>query len=301
MVLIVTILSPSPWRAQGTPDKSGDPVLVGAGDIHASCGTFGDQATARLLDNVLAAAGTAGTVFTAGDNIFLFGTAAEYHICYDPAWGRFKDRTYPTPGNHEYETPGAGPYYAYFGVRAGPLRKGYYSYNLGAWHIIAINSNFVSPEGSDQERWLRADLAANKAACILAYWHYPLFSSGIHGNDPQMRAIWRDLYAFGASIVINGHDHDYERFAPQTPDGQPDPVRGIREFVVGTGGGGLRDFGAIQPNSEKRGSHTWGVLKLTLHPTGYDWEFVPVDDQTFRDSGSAACAATAPTRAWAKS
>jgi hypothetical protein len=276
--------APAPLRALQT---AGDPVLVGAGDI-ASCDLPGDEATARLLD------GIDGTVFTAGDDAYESGTAAEFQNCYDPTWGRFKARTRPTPGNHDYVSPGAAPYYAYFGANAGPKGKGYYSYDLGAWHIIALNSEIAIQTGSEQERWLRTDLAANKAICVLAYWHEPLFSSGWHGNDRRTQAVWRDLYEFGVSVVVNGHDHDYERFAPQTPDGQADPVRGIRELVVGTGGAWLRPIDRVWANSEVHDSQTWGVVQLTLHPTSYDWEFIPVEGKTFRDSGTAACVGAPP-------
>ena len=269
-----------------------DPILVGAGDI-ADCGSGTPAesvaaATATLLD------GIPGTVFTAGDNAYNSGTEAEYHNCYDPTWGRHKARTRPTPGNHEYNTPGAAPYYAYFGASAGPVGLGYYSYNRGAWHIVALNSNIEAGADSAQARWLTADLAAHRTVCTLAYWHHPVFSSGDHGNDPHMREIWRILYAFGADVVINGHEHNYERFAPQSPDGAADSAHGIREFVVGTGGVSLRSVGSPKPNSEVRDDATHGVIKLTLHAASYTWEFVPIAGETFTDTGSAACVAAAP-------
>lgn len=263
------------------------PVFVGAGDI-ADCGRTQDQATALLLD------GIAGTVFTAGDNVYPNGTTAEFNNCYHPTWGRHKARTRPSPGNHDYNSSGATPYYNYFGANAGPAGRGYYSYNLGAWHIISLNSEVPAGPGSVQEQWLRTDLAANTAACTLAYWHRPLFSSGSgHGNDPSTQALFEALYEFGADVVITGHDHNYERFAPQDPDGQADPT-GIREFVVGTGGAALRPIGTIQPNSEVRNATTYGVLKLTLHPTSYNWEFIPITGQTFRDSGGMPCFTSGP-------
>ncbi len=289
LVAAGTTASPAPSRAF---QVEGDPVLVGAGDI-ASCDSPGDEATARLLDDI------EGTVFTAGDDAYESGAAAEFEKCYDPTWGRFKARTRPTPGNHEYASAGAAPYYAYFGASAGPRGKGYYSYDLGAWHLIALNSSVAIYTGSEQERWLRADLAANKAICVLTYWHIPLFTSGQHGIDLRTQGIWRDLYEFGVSVVINGHDHDYERFAPQSPTAELDPERGIREFVVGTGGAWLRSFYRILANSEVHDSQTWGVIKLTLHPTSYDWEFIPVEGKTFRDSGTAACVGAPPLAATA--
>lgn len=265
-----------------------DPVLVGAGDI-AQCWLgrvswfTGAEATAALLDHI------DGTVFTAGDNVYADGTAQEFRDCYHSTWGRHKARTRPSPGNHDYNSPDAGPYYAYFGDQAGVPGRGYYSYDLGAWHLISLNSNVAAEAGSAQEQWLRQDLTAHKVNCTLVYWHHPLFSSGKHGNNPRMRAIWQVLYEFGVDVVINGHDHSYERFAPQNPEGGADAKRGIRQFVVGTGGARLREFGTVRANSEIRNSATWGVLKLALHTTGYDWEFIPVMGGTFSDAGSAVC------------
>ena len=257
----------------------GDPVLVGAGDI-ASCSTAGDSATARLV------AAIPGTVFTAGDNAYDRGTLADFRSCYDPTWGAFKSRTRPSAGNHDYETSGASGYFTYFGWRAGPAGKGYYAYNLGAWRIYALNSNCAAIGGcgasSLQTRWLKADLAANPRRCVLAYWHHPLFSSGVHGNDASVRAFWDVLYAAHADVIINGHDHDYERFGRQTPGGSAS-TSGIREFVVGTGGKDLRGFATVKPHSLVRNSTTFGVLKLTLHATSYDWRFAPQAGKTFSD------------------
>ena len=258
-------------------------VLVGAGDI-ASCAYDTDEATAKLLDSI------PGTVFTAGDNAYESGTAREYARCYAPTWGRHKARTRPSPGNHDYRGRGADPYYAYFGAAAGPAKHGFYSYDLGGWHIISLNSNIPMDAGSTQERWLRHDLARHHALCTLAYWHHPLFSSGTtHGSSPAVRPLWQALYDAGADVVITGHEHQYERFAPQTPSGVLDTARGIREFVVGTGGARLYRFGPATLNSEARDNTTHGVIKLTLRPNGYDWEFVPVAGGSFRDSGSAKC------------
>ena len=265
------------------PSRPAPPaVLVGAGDI-ASCSYDADEATAKLLDSI------PGTVFTAGDDAYPNGTADQFANCYGPTWGRHKARTRPSPGNHDYRTAGAAAYYAYFGALAGDSGRGYYSYDLGAWHIISLNSNISMKVGSPQERWLRNDLALHPAPCTLAYWHHPRFSSGAHGSSTAPRPLWQALYDANADVVINGHDHLYERFAPQTPDGKRDIVRGIREFVVGTGGAGFYQFEAIRRNSEKRNRNTHGVLKLTLRPDGYDWEFVPVAGKKFRDSGSGRC------------
>ena len=256
-------------------------VLVGAGDI--ANGGSGAEATARLLDNI------PGTVFTAGDNAYPDGTDADYAQKYDPTWGRHKARTRPCPGNHEYHTPGAPGYFNYFGASAGPSGLGYYSYNLGDWHIISLNSETSMSAGSPQEQWLRADLASNHMDCILAYWHRARFSSGTHGNQADTQPLWQALYEAGAEIVVVGHDHNYQRFAPQTATGQADPVRGIREFVAGMGGAGHYVFTTPIVNTEAYNVDTDGVLKLTLGPGTYSWEFVPVAGQTYTDWGSGVC------------
>lgn len=258
-------------------------VLVGAGDI-ADCSSGGDEATATLLN------GISGTVFTAGDNAYPDGAAADFSLCYEPSWGRHKARTRPSPGNHDYRTSGASAYYSYFGGNAGPSGRGYYSYDLGDWHIVSLNSNISMSAGSAQETWLRADLAASTKRCTLAYWHHPRFSSSSnHGNQPETQPLWEALYDAGAEIVISAHDHTYERFAPQTPTGTANSSRGIREFVVGTGGRDLYGFGTAQPNSEVRNNDTFGVLKLTLGSGTYAWQFLSVAGSSFTDSGTGAC------------
>ena len=257
-------------------------VLVGAGDI-ADCDDPNDEATALLLDNI------SGTVFTTGDNAYEDGTPDQFANCYQPSWGAHRDRTRPSPGNHDYHTSGAAGYYDYFGSNAGDPTTGYYSYDLGAWHIIALNSNIQEDAGSPQLQWLAADLASSGSLCTLAYWHHPRFSSGSHGNDSSMEPFWDALYAAGADVIINGHDHDYERFALQTPDGDADPEFGIREFVVGTGGRNLRDLHSVRPNSEVRESNTYGVLKFDLFDTSYEWEFIPVAGSNFNDRGTTDC------------
>jgi len=262
-------------------------VFVGAGDI-SSCNNNDDEATTQLLD------GISGTVFTLGDNVYPSGAPTSYTNCYDPTCGRHKARTYPVPGNHDYVTPGAPGYFNYFGAAAGDPSKGYYSYDLGAWHIVVLNSNCSAVggcgAGSPQEQWLRADLAAHPALCTLAEWHHPRFDSGIYGNNSAMQPFWQALYDYQADVVLNGHDHNYQRFAPQAPTGAADPTQGIREFVVGTGGSSHYSFpGTPTPNTEVRNDATFGVLKLTLNATGYDWQFVPVAGSSFTDSGSAAC------------
>ena len=262
-------------------------MLVGAGDI-TQCSS-GAEATARLLD------GIAGTVFTAGDNAYPHGALADYEKCYAPSWGRQLARTRPAPGNHEYETGGAAGYFAYFGARAGPPSRGYYSYDLGTWHVVVLNSSdncgvVACSASSPQVEWLRADLAASAAPCTVAIWHHPRFSSGPHGSNTRLDAFWDALYAAGADVVVNGHDHIYQRFAPQTPAGARDDARGIREFVVGTGGKSHDKLRSpLLPNTEVAHGSTFGVLALTLHAASYSWRFVPVAGATFTDAGSAPC------------
>ncbi|MGE5742462.1 MAG: Ig-like domain-containing protein, partial [Gemmatimonadota bacterium] len=263
-------------------------ILAGAGDI-SECGTNNnDEATAQLLD------GIPGTVFTAGDNVMPNGTTSEFANCYDPTWGRHKARTKPAAGNHDYNTSGAAGYFAYFGAAAGEPGKGYYSYGLGAWHIVVLNSNISTTAGSAQDTWLKADLAAHPNQCTLAYYHHPLYSSasgdGTGGATlSAMRTLFGDLYAAHADLVMNGHRHVYERIAPMKPDGTADPVLGIREFIVGTGGDGGGTLTNIFPLSEVRNGDTRGVFKLYLYDDSYAWRFVPIAGKTFTDSGSAAC------------
>jgi acid phosphatase type 7 len=262
-------------------------ILVGAGDIADCRDLAGAEATAKLLEKI------PGTVMAVGDLAYPDGSKENFQ-CYGKTWGRVKTRTRPSPGNHEFRAAGATPYFEYFGAAAGDPKTGYYSYELGAWHIIVLNSECKDvggcEAGSPQETWLRLDLAAHPVACTLAYWHKPLFSSGgAHGNDLTVKPLWQALYEANADLIIGGHDHDYERFAPQTPDGEADPARGIREFVVGTGGKNHRPFGEPKPNSEVRDATAFGVLKLTLKPKGYDWQFIPEAGKSFTDSGSGTC------------
>jgi hypothetical protein len=276
--------------SQTSATTADDAVVVAAGDVAICSDLSGAQATAQLLEKIQ------GTVAVLGDLAYSNGTAKEFEDCYAPTWGRFKDRTRPAAGNHDYHTRHAEGYFAYFGPAAGEPGKGYYSYEAGAWHVVVINSNCSEvggcEVGSPQEQWLRQDLAAHPAACTLAYWHHPRFSSGIkpsHALHPEMTPIWQALYDGGAEVVLNGHEHNYERFAPQDPTGKADPARGIRQFTVGTGGKDFDPLGNPFPNSEVRNWDTFGVLKLTLHPRSYDWEFIPVADKTFHDSGTGVC------------
>ena len=256
-------------------------VLVGAGDI-ASCESDGDEATAAMLD------GLEGTVFTLGDNAYPDGTAEDFARCYAPSWGRHRQRTRPAVGNHEYHSAQAGPYFDYFGGAAGEPGQGYYSYDLGAWHVVVLNSQVELGAGSEQEQWLRADLKANTRKCTLAYWHRPLFSSGPEREGQNVKPLWEVLYEAGAEVVLGGHDHYYERFAPQTPEGREDKERGIRQFVVGTGGMVLYDFTEPLENSEVRKGGVFGVLKLTLEDGGYVWEFLTVGGGV-ADQGRGTC------------
>jgi hypothetical protein len=297
----------SPQRSAGqtgakrnTEHTTGDPVVVAAGDI-ASCESKGDEATVHLL------ARTEGTVLTLGDNAYEDGTASEFRQCYDPSWGKYKARTEPAPGNHDYpgidaaEEAGetsiglAKGYFGYFRKAAGYPSKGYYSFNLGRWHLLSLNSNCAEVDhcvsSSPQMRWLKANLAANHdKRCTLAYFHHPRFSSGEeHGSIEEVKPLWDALYAGGVDVVLSGHEHNYERFAPQDPEGRADPQRGIREFVVGTGGESHYPIFEPIANSEIHNDHTYGVLKLTLHPKGYEWRFVPAGGGTFTDSGSGRC------------
>jgi hypothetical protein len=193
------------------------------------------------------------------------------------------------PGNHEYHESGAAPYFDYFGSRAGEPGKGYYSFDLGGWHIIGLNSNISMGSSSAQIAWLKADLAANSAKCTIAFFHRARWSSGHHGTSTTPKAAWDALYTAGADLILVGHDHHYERFAPMDIAGAVDLARGMRQFVVGTGGGGFSEIGSAEPNSEVRIADTYGLLKLTLKSDSYDWEFIPVAGSTARDSGTQAC------------
>jgi hypothetical protein len=261
-------------------------VLVGAGDI-GDCATREDSLTASLLDDI------EGTVFTAGDNAYENGSPTEFATCYADTWGRHKARTRPAPGNHDWNTSGLRGYLDYFGDAAqGPGGRSWYSYDLASWHVIVLDSECDKVGGCDadspQGRWLAADLAGSTARCTVAIWHKPRFTSGEHGNDRSVAPLWTAAYRAGVDVVINGHDHDYERFAPQDPNANEDRDRGIREFVVGTGGTPLRKFEQPVANSELRAAIVHGVFKLTLRDGAYDWEFIPVRGE-FRDNGTAFC------------
>lgn len=279
-------LSASPTATPTPSREPPPPIVLAAGDI-ASCDSNGDELTAQLLDE------HGGLVLTLGDNVYPDGTAAEFADCYDPSWGRHLDRTRPSAGNHDYQTQAAAAYFAYFGAAAGAPGEGWYSYQVGSWHVVVLNSNCDEIGGcgpdSAQTAWLQADLAAHQGACTLAYWHHPRWSSGEeHGSDPRTDTLWRTLYDAGADLVLTAHDHLYERFVPMDADGNT-AGPGMVEFVVGTGGRSLYEFGTTLPTSAVRDNSTYGVLKLTLHPARYDWEFVTVSDSGFSDAGSDPC------------
>jgi acid phosphatase type 7 len=272
-------------------DVIGSEVLLAAGDI-AECENQGDEATARILARFPDA-----TVQTLGDNAYPQGTAEDFESCYGPSWGKFKGRTWAAAGNHDHSTKDAQGYSDYFGSRGGPFDRYYYSYELGAWHVVVLNGDCWRIDGCElgdpQLQWLRDDLGAHPSRCTLAVAHRPPFSSGRYGDEKNTRRVrptWQLLYEHGVELFLTAHEHSYERFAPMNAAGEPDPERGVRLFVVGTGGGNLRPFAYDPlPTTEVRNDDTWGVLKLTLKPDGYDWEFLPVEGKSFTDSGSGTC------------
>jgi len=277
---------------------AGASILIGAGDI-ASCTSTGDEATAALVDSILKADSVAkveNVVFTLGDNAYPNGSDRNYALCFTPSWGdstkRIVRNIRPAPGNHEHAIFGAAAYYEYFGKSAGSPRKGYYSYTLGKWHVIVLNSEImVNSAFADQDRkaqldWLTADLKATQRKCTVAYWHHPRFSSGWHGSDRRLAMFWETLYSGGADLVLNGHDHDYERFRPMNPAGVEDSARGIVEIVAGTGGGelrGLRD--PFVANSASRVQGRFGVLKLTLGAEEWRSAFLATNGLVYDPSG----------------
>lgn len=262
-------------------------TVLAAGDI-ASCNSGGDEATAALLDqrpNAL--------ILTLGDNVYESGTAAEFANCFDPTWGRHKGRIRPALGNHEYGVFRAGGYFGAFGAAAGEAPLGWYSFDLATWHIIVLNSNCEvvgCATGGTQEKWLREDMGAHPAACTLAVWHHPRWSSGTtHGPTPAVAPLYQALHDAGVEVLLSGHEHNYERFPPLDPAGNFDPARGVRQFVVGTGGRSHYPLGPPQNGSQVRNDTTFGLLVLTLRPASYDWQFVPEAGKTFTDAGSAPC------------
>ena len=297
--VVATTRDPPPTTT-AAPSEAPDPTrIVAVGDI--ACDPSSSSFEGGLgTDSACQQQATSDLVVDEGYAAFLGlgdlqyeeGTDRAFMASYDLSWGRVKDITFPVPGNHEYHTSHASGYYSYFGSRSGDPDRGYYSYDIGDWHLVALNSNcdeVSCSEGSPQESWLRTDLAANPKRCTLVYWHHPLYSSGKHGNNPEVAPLYRAAYELGVDVAIAGHDHHYERFAPQDASGNLDPVTGIREFVVGSGGKSHYAIESVLANSEASDSETFGVLELTLLPDRYEWRFVPRDGQFYTDSGSDAC------------
>lgn len=272
-------------------NSADDPyTLIAAGDI-AQCDIAAPKdtnafKTASLIERLLAQAGDRAAVLTLGDNVYYTGLLSEYQGCYEGTWGKFKSRTWTIPGNHDYGVANAAGYFDYFGARAGPNRTGIYRQELGKWSLLALNSNVAADASSGQMAWLKAEVTAN-SGCKLAAWHFPVVPSSARGNNVTMQSVWADLAAKKVDIVLQSHEHHYERFAPMQSDGAADASNGIRSFVVGTGGAALYDFGATKPNSEAR-IKDFGVLVLKLYPSRYEWSFQTVDGATL-DSGSANC------------
>lgn len=275
---------------------TGSAVLIGAGDIGV-CGTLGDELAAQLVDSVVkadSAANVETAVFTLGDNAYPSGLDRDFVRCFGSSWGDPKKRIMkvirPAIGNHDYQSQRGAAYYRYFGSRAGGMFKGYYSFDIGDWHAIVLNSEIVTDgtlnERVAQETWLRKDLEDNRKLCTVAYFHRPLFSSGVHGPSPELRGLWEILSAGGVDLALTGHDHNYERFLPQTPAGIVDTVTGIPEYVVGTGGGPLTAIRTVfSANSAMRIAGRWGVLILTLGPTEYRTSFLDIDGQFWDPAG----------------
>jgi acid phosphatase type 7 len=290
-------------RRTELPNEPRDPdniSVVSAGDI-ANCATHMHEETAMLVDNIAPDA-----VLTLGDTVYPNGSISDFLDCYHPSWGRFRSITRAAVGNHEYHTPHAAPFYAYFCSEMGVLPlQGRYSFNLGKWHVVVLNSNCGGDldtsasvadnfggceQDAPQAQWLTKDLAQHPAKCTLAMWHHPRFSSGSHGNADRMAATWTILEAAGADLVLSGHAHFYERFAPMRADGELDAAHGLRQFVVGTGGTGLHTFSTVMPGSAVRYNATYGVLKLDLKPTGYRWKFIATGTTPASvDEGEAEC------------
>jgi hypothetical protein len=292
--LLAPLLTLGLTSAEAQTTEPFSATLIAAGDI-ASCSQTGDEATAALIDTL------PGTILALGDLAYEDGSAEDFENCYAPTWGRFKDRTRPALGNHEYKQKGAGPYFDYFGAAAGDRTLGYYSFDIGPWHLISLNSNCSDvggcSRGSPMEQWLRQDLAATSAQCVLAFWHHPRWytpskqptTAKLEATDRKMSPFWIALMEYGADVVLNGHRHTYERFARQDAQGNGDP-NGVRQFVVGTGGGPHDRYeAAAAPNSEIRQADVHGVVQMNLRADGYDWRFVPVAGESFTDSGSDTC------------
>ena len=282
MLVVLVVAAAGPVSAEPR-------IVLVAGDIAKGTAASGEEQTARLVER------RKGLVMTVGDNAYEDGTLAEFYEHYEPTWGRFKNRTRPTLGNHDYYSPGAQGYFDYFGWRAGPRGRGYYSLKQGNWRIYALDSEVCETDvgcgpGSPQYRWLKRKLAKHNAFCSMAVFHTPLFSSGMHGNEARVRPLVQLLYKAGAELILNGHEHDYERFAPARPSGKTDRKKGVQQIIVGTGGAPLRAKGPKRvAHSQVFSAEAWGVLKLGLRKRSYTWKFVPVEGETFTDKGERRC------------
>ncbi len=271
--------TPAPPGPPPPPPGAGNSRLLAVGDI-GWCGSPGVGQTAALLGRF------ADDILLLGDLAYPNGTAADFQRCFDPEYGRLKSRFRPGPGNHEYDVSNADGYFHYFGAAAGPGRLGYYAFRSGSWQVLVLNSSVPIERGSAQFQWVR-DQLDQRARCTLATVHHPYDSSGNHGPTPRLRDLWQLLYDHGADLVLNGHDHNYERLAPQGPDRTRDPARGVRQFTVGTGGAPVYAASRRAANSELY-LQTWGVLRLALEPAGYQWEFVDVTGAVL-DRGADVC------------
>lgn len=308
VTLIVAAACKPPAQATPAPAEAsaeltaltGASVILTTGDI-ANCNTNGDELTAVLVDSLLKADSAAkvdDAVLTLGDNAYPAGAALDFVRCFTPSWGdttrSIMKKIRPSPGNHEHLSGMAAPYYTYFGSKAGSPSKGYYSFDLGEWHIISLNSEmfvntgFTAADRNAQLDWLDNDLKGNTKTCTLAYWHHPRWSSGWHGSDQRLDAIWQRLYNAGVDVVLSGHDHHYERFAPQSPAAAPDSAKGIAEFLVGTGGGEMRGIRRTVANSVFRLEGHFGILKMTLGASEYQWAFIDTDKRIW-DPGVGKC------------
>lgn len=282
LAMVAACSSPSsPTARDGNPPSSGlTAVVLGVGDI-GMCNRPGVAQTARLV------AGLEGRLLLAGDIAYFQGSAANFRDCFNPEWGRFRGRWAAVPGNHEYETPGAAPFFDYFGGAAGADRTGYHSFMAGDWLILMLNSNIPAGRGTAQWEFVRQQLGAQRTPCTMAVWHHPLFSSGPNGNSTVMRDIWSLLETARAEVVLNGHDHLYERFARQLADGTVDEANGVRQFTAGTGGADLYNVVRTAPNSEAR-LMQFGVVRFTLKPAQVEWAFLGVDGSV-NDPGLDTC------------
>jgi 3',5'-cyclic AMP phosphodiesterase CpdA len=281
---------PAEQKARATADsialameEDSIPSLVGAGDV-ADCGSDGAMRTAAMLDSIR------GTIFIAGDVAYVSKENPHPFVtCFDPAWGRHRARIRPAVGNHEYSAEGPAAYFNYFGAQAGHAPGGYYSYDLGTWHVIALNTNIAANEGSAQQSWLTSDLDAHLGRCTVAYMHHPRFSSGSHAERDKLIPIWRTFERYGVTLAIAGHDHVYERFTALDTNGVPDSVNGIRQFVVGTGGAHRSHIDSVMTGSEVHSTDTFGLIRFSLLKDKYRWVFMPVRRHGFTDEGEASC------------